>query len=68
MSYQLKGALYDLGDHVSYGDVLYMVKARRLTNIGIVYHITSEEGEYQSHHDVPQAALDPAPTVAAGRR
>ena len=70
MTYQLKGAHFEIGDHVSYAEALYVVKARRLSTIGIVYQLISQGAEPESVHNVPQAALDPAPMAAApgGRR
>ena len=67
MTYQLKGAHYEIGDHVCYAAAMYVVKARRLSPIGIVYQLISEEAEPHAVHNVPQAALDPAPTAAASR-
>lgn len=64
MTYQLKGAHFEIGDHVSYAEALYVVKARRLSTIGIVYQLISVGAEPEAVHNVPQAALDAVPAVA----
>lgn len=56
-AYVLPGALFALGDLVSYDQVNYVVMARRRTAIGIVYHLLSEGVERLAHHNVPQGLL-----------
>ena len=56
-TYVLPGALFALGDQVSYDRITYVVMARRRTAIGIVYHLLSDGVEHLAHHNVPQGLL-----------
>lgn len=67
MPYELKGARYKVGEMVCYDGTQFVIKARRLTPVGIVYQLFSKDADPQSHYDVPQAALDPAPKSASGK-
>lgn len=57
IAYRLPGALFDLGDHVSYDHAVYVVIARRRNAIGIVYQLLSTGADNRGHHNVPQGVL-----------